>query len=89
MQSTSLGIADSAEQLRRVLHVADVALAHLSPEDLLDELCVTIAPCLLGGREAPTLLEGEGFPMGSRRALRLVDVSRHGDEIYCRFAVAR
>ena len=36
MQSTNLGIADSAEQLRRLLHIADVALAHLSPEDLLD-----------------------------------------------------
>lgn len=58
-------------------------------EDLLDELYVTVAPSLLGGREAPTLLEGDGFPMDDRRRLRLVEVERHGDEIYCRFAVAR
>ena len=29
--------------------------------DLIDELFVTVAPTLLGGRDAPTLLEGAGF----------------------------
>ncbi len=57
--------------------------------DLLDELYVTIAPCLLGGREAPTLLEGAGFAMDQRRRLGLVSVERHGDELYCRYVVVR
>jgi 2,5-diamino-6-(ribosylamino)-4(3H)-pyrimidinone 5'-phosphate reductase len=56
---------------------------------LLDELYVTIAPCLLGGREAPTLLEGRGLSMGDRVRLRLMGMDRHGDEIYCRYAVLR
>lgn len=54
-------------------------------EELADELYVTIAPALLGGREAPTLLEGSGFPMASRRRLRLLELRREGDEIYCRY----
>jgi riboflavin-specific deaminase-like protein len=57
--------------------------------DLADELYVTIAPALLGGQNAPTLLEGNGFPMNERRPLRLVDVNREGDELFCRYAVVR
>lgn len=58
-------------------------------DGLLDELYVTIAPSLLGGREAPTLVEGDGLPMGDRVRLRLLSADRHGDELYCRYAVAR
>ncbi len=58
-------------------------------DDLLDELYVTVAPSLLGGRAAPTLLEGEGLEMAARRRLRLVDLTRAGDEIFCRYAVIR
>lgn len=58
-------------------------------DDLVDELYVTVAPALLGGRGAPTLLEGEGFPMAGRRALRLVSVERVDDEVYCRWTVVR
>jgi 2,5-diamino-6-(ribosylamino)-4(3H)-pyrimidinone 5'-phosphate reductase len=56
---------------------------------LVDEIFVTMAPCLLGGRLAPTLLDGEGFGMEERRRLALLDLGRHGDEIYCRWAVLR
>jgi 2,5-diamino-6-(ribosylamino)-4(3H)-pyrimidinone 5'-phosphate reductase len=58
-------------------------------DDLIDEIYVTIAPALLGGRNAPTLLEGDGFMMASRRPLRLLHLERHEDEIYCRYAVVR
>jgi 2,5-diamino-6-(ribosylamino)-4(3H)-pyrimidinone 5'-phosphate reductase len=58
-------------------------------DDLLDVLNVTIAPALLGGRDAPTLLEGEGFPMRLQKKLRLVEARREGDELYCRWAVVR
>jgi 2,5-diamino-6-hydroxy-4-(5-phosphoribosylamino)pyrimidine 1'-reductase len=57
--------------------------------ELVDELYVTIAPSLLGGREAPTLLEGPGLPMAGQRRLRLIDLHREGDELYCRYAVVR
>ena len=54
---------------------------------LVNEIYVTVAPVLLGGRDAPTLLEGEGWPMDLRRELRLVEMSREGDEVYCRYEV--
>lgn len=56
---------------------------------LVDEIFVTLAPCLLGGRLAPTLLDGDGFGMADRTRLALLDLGRHGDEIYCRWAVIR
>jgi 2,5-diamino-6-(ribosylamino)-4(3H)-pyrimidinone 5'-phosphate reductase len=58
-------------------------------EDLVDEIYVTVAPTLLGGRDAPTLLEGEGFSMELQRRLRLLDLRREDDEIYCRYALER
>jgi serine phosphatase RsbU (regulator of sigma subunit)/anti-sigma regulatory factor (Ser/Thr protein kinase) len=56
VQSTSPQIADPAEQLRRLLRVADVALAHLSPEDLLDELLVRVREILDADTAAVLLL---------------------------------
>lgn len=58
-------------------------------DGLVDELYLTIAPVLLGGRAAPTLLEGEGFPMQERLRLSLIDLDREGDELFCRYAVLR
>lgn len=57
--------------------------------DLVDELFVTVAPALLGGRDAPTLLGGDGFPMAGHARLRLADVVREGDELFCRYEVLR
>ncbi len=61
----------------------------LVKDGLVDELYVTVAPSLLGGRSAPTLLEGEGFPLAGRRRLELLELGRQGDEVYCRYAVLR
>jgi 2,5-diamino-6-(ribosylamino)-4(3H)-pyrimidinone 5'-phosphate reductase len=58
-------------------------------DDLLDELYVTIAPSILGGRDAPTLCEGDGFTMAARRRLRLVSADVIEGEIFCRYAVIR
>ncbi len=55
--------------------------------DVVDELYVTIAPTLLGGRDAPTLLAGAGWPLQAQRRLRLLDLDREGDELYCRYSV--
>ena len=55
--------------------------------DLVDELFVTVAPALLGGSDAPTLLEGAGWPMRAQRRLRLLALDREGDELYCHYAV--
>jgi riboflavin biosynthesis pyrimidine reductase len=54
---------------------------------LVDEIYVTVAPVLLGGRDAPTLLAGEGWPLAERCKLKLMELHREGDEIYCRYQV--
>jgi 2,5-diamino-6-(ribosylamino)-4(3H)-pyrimidinone 5'-phosphate reductase len=89
----------NVERLLEKLHAAGVRRLlvegggklnwELVERDLLDELYVTVAPCLLGGREAPTLLEGRGLRMDARVRLRLGDVERHDDELFCRFEVVR
>jgi riboflavin-specific deaminase-like protein len=56
---------------------------------LVDELYVTVAPTLLGGEDAPTLLEGAGFPMAQQVRLKLLELHREGDELYCRWGVER
>jgi 2,5-diamino-6-(ribosylamino)-4(3H)-pyrimidinone 5'-phosphate reductase len=57
--------------------------------DLLDELYVTVAPSLLGGSLAPSILEGDGLGMDDRRRLRLVSCDPRGDEVYLRWEVER
>jgi 2,5-diamino-6-(ribosylamino)-4(3H)-pyrimidinone 5'-phosphate reductase len=61
----------------------------LIDDDLVDELFITIAPSLLGGRDAPTVVEGAGVSMERQIRLRLLDMRREGDEIYCRYSVVR
>ena len=58
-------------------------------EELVDEIYLTIAPSLLGGSGAPTILEGEGFYMRQQVKLRLLEFRREGEELYCRYAVVR
>jgi riboflavin-specific deaminase-like protein len=53
--------------------------------DLLDELRVTLCPALIGGRDAPTPVDGEGRPLALRRKLRLAEVERAGDELFLRY----
>jgi len=56
---------------------------------LVDAVHVTVTPVLLGGRDAPTFLEGNGFAMDERRHLRLADVRRVGDELFLRWQIVR
>jgi 2,5-diamino-6-(ribosylamino)-4(3H)-pyrimidinone 5'-phosphate reductase len=57
--------------------------------DAIDEMYVTLAPCLFGGREAPTPVEGEGVSMAQRRRLRLVSAEPVEGEVFLRYAVER
>jgi 2,5-diamino-6-(ribosylamino)-4(3H)-pyrimidinone 5'-phosphate reductase len=57
--------------------------------DLVDEIHLTIAPVLLGGREAPTIVEGAGLTMKDQRRLRLLSLLQEGEELYCRYEVVR
>ncbi len=50
---------------------------------LVDELHLTICPKICGGRHAPTICDGVGFPTLAKAALLdLRSVKRHGDEMF-------
>lgn len=52
--------------------------------DLVDELTVFISPRLVGGADAPTLVDGPGF-VDRFPSLRLVDTERLDEGLCCRY----
>lgn len=54
---------------------------------LLDELRLTLVPTILGGRRAPTPVDGDGWAFADRRRLTLLESERIGDELYLRYEV--
>jgi 5-amino-6-(5-phosphoribosylamino)uracil reductase len=60
-------------------------IASFLEADLLDELFVTVCPCLIGGGGAPTLVDGEGWPLSQRRRLELAEMERVGDELFLHY----
>lgn len=63
-------------------------LWHFAQAGLLDVLHVTLAPCVLGGRQAPTLVGGVGFDLFHRLRLQLQTATVVGDEVYVTYRVA-
>ena len=53
----------------------------------VDEVFVTVAPWILGGREAPTPVDGDGLPWSGRIALDLVSCETEGSEVYLHYRV--
>ncbi len=54
---------------------------------LVDEVYLTICPLLLGGRGAPSLVDGSGFSYQLAPRLELVHARAVGDELFCRYRV--
>jgi 5-amino-6-(5-phosphoribosylamino)uracil reductase len=50
--------------------------------NLIDEYRVTLVPKILGGADAPTMVEGEGFLPARLLQLKLVEARPVGDEVY-------
>lgn len=58
--------------------------------DLVDEVQVAVAPYLVGGREAVSLVEGEGFPtIRESFKLRFSKMEKAGEDIVLKFRKAR
>lgn len=51
-------------------------------QNLIDEYHVTVTPRILGGTEAPTLVDGPGFTPAESLNLKLVRARKLGDELY-------
>lgn len=57
--------------------------AGLFQEGLVDEVYHTLCPLVFGGRHAPTMADGDGFPaLASAPRLRLKSLKRVGDELF-------
>jgi 2,5-diamino-6-(ribosylamino)-4(3H)-pyrimidinone 5'-phosphate reductase len=57
-------------------------------QGLVDEIIITIEPLLIGGKEATTLVEGEGFAMISKsKKLKLRNISKLGNELVLHYKV--
>jgi riboflavin biosynthesis pyrimidine reductase len=55
----------------------------------VDSMYVTVCPLLVGGRDAPTPLDGQGFTAEQVRKLRLGACHRWGEELFCRYDVLK
>jgi diaminohydroxyphosphoribosylaminopyrimidine deaminase / 5-amino-6-(5-phosphoribosylamino)uracil reductase len=56
---------------------------------VVDRVALFLAPCLLGGRLAPSLVGGEGFDLKSAVRLGPLEVSRQGDDLLVEADVLR
>ena len=93
---SSASVAWALEVLRDVHGVDNLLIEgggdiifQLLEADLLDEVYVTLCPCIIGGRDAPTLADGSGFEADGLRRLTLEDMRREGDEVYLKYRVVR
>lgn len=55
--------------------------------DALHEMFVTLCPKLIGGRNAPTLVDGLGFTRDQMKRLHLLSAEVIGDEIFLHYSV--
>lgn len=60
-------------------------VASLLKEDLIDEFWLTICPVILGGRKAPTPVEGIGFCQHQGQKLALLSVKQVEQEIFLHY----
>jgi riboflavin-specific deaminase-like protein len=62
-------------------------IAPLLASGRLQTMHVTVCPLVVGGAQAPTLADGEGFLAGAFRQLSLQDCQREGDELFLTYSV--
>lgn len=56
--------------------------ARLFAAGAIDELYVTVVPRILGGKSAPTMVDGDGFAADAIPDARIANVERVGDELF-------
>ncbi len=62
-------------------------VATLLELNLINEFWLTICPLILGGKNTPTLVEGNGFLQEQSKRLKLIDIVRIEDEIFLNYRV--
>lgn len=64
-------------------------VASLLAVDAIDELWLTICPLVLGGRTAPTLVEGAGFAATIAPRLELLEMRSLDQEVFLHYRIRR
>ncbi|WP_088894266.1 RibD family protein [Leptolyngbya ohadii] len=64
-------------------------MASLLAADAIDELWLTVCPLILGGTNAPTPIEGIGFPAHLAPRLELLSVEAIGQEVFLHYRIQR
>jgi riboflavin-specific deaminase-like protein len=54
---------------------------------LVDELFITVTPCIVGGAYAPTVVDGKGFLRDALVSLELISAKRIENEVFLRYRV--
>jgi 2,5-diamino-6-(ribosylamino)-4(3H)-pyrimidinone 5'-phosphate reductase len=81
-----LAWATEAQGVRTLLCEGGGALcAQLFAARAVDQLFLTIVPRILGGRDAPSLVEGPGFSVNEIPDATLGSIERIGDELFLRY----
>lgn len=62
-------------------------VASFMEQNLIDELCLTICPIILGGKNAPTPVEGRGFLGEFAPKLQLLSIKNVGEEVFLHYRV--
>jgi 5-amino-6-(5-phosphoribosylamino)uracil reductase len=62
-------------------------VAALLAVDLIDELHLTVCPLLIGGKNAPSPVEGAGFLQGQAPQLELLSVKQVEGELFLHYRV--
>ncbi|WP_088243418.1 RibD family protein [Calothrix rhizosoleniae] len=95
---TRMGKIDIAAALT---HLATLGIAHLAvlgggilvgemmELDLIDELWLTICPLILGGKTAPTPVEGQGFLSQLAPRLELLTINQVEQEVFLNYRVRK
>lgn len=85
--SQALSELESAGIERLMVEGGGELIFSLFDADLVDELSLYVGALLIGGRDAPTLADGEGFVAGFPE-LTLVDIERLDDGVLLRWTVS-
>jgi 5-amino-6-(5-phosphoribosylamino)uracil reductase len=64
-------------------------VASLLAEDLIDELWLTLCPLLIGGTNAPTPVDGNGFSTQTAPRLELLEVKTIDAEVFLHYRLRR
>lgn len=92
-KDSTLNLTDAFQQLK-TLGLNQLAIlgggelvAACFAENLIDELWLTLCPLILGGRDSPTIVDGNGFIYEQAKPLQLLSVETIEQDVFLHYRV--